>query len=210
MIRILIADDHAIFRQGLVRLIGFAVDMQLVGEAANGHEVLSGIRDHSPDILLLDLSMPGPGGIELIKRVCNEAPGLPVLVLTVHDETELASRAIRAGAAGYLTKDGEPECLLDAIRIVSRGGNYVAQSIAARLLYGRLGPDTSAPHRLLSNREYQVFLELAQGVGIGAIGEQLHISPKTVSTHKFRVLQKLGLRTEAELIRYALRNHLVQ
>ncbi|QDW66432.1 response regulator [Luteimonas granuli] len=210
MIRILIADDHAIFRQGLARLIGGTPGMGLVGEAANGHEVLDGVRALSPDVLLLDLSMPGPGGVDLIKRLRKEAPGVPVLVLTVHDETELARRTIRAGAAGYLTKDGEPEDMLDAVRAVARGGNYVAQQMAARLLYDQLRPDAGAPHRVLSNREYQVFTELARGVPIATIGERLHISPKTVSTHKVRILQKLGLSGDAELIRYALRHRLVE
>lgn len=210
MIRIFIADDHAIFRQGLARLIGTAADMQLVGEAANGHDALAGARTLSPSVLLLDLSIPGPSGVDLIKRIRSEAPDVPVLVLTVHNETEIARRTIRAGAAGYLTKDGEPEHMLDAMRVVARGGNYVAQPVAARLLYDQLGPETEAPHRLLSNREYQVFTDLAHGVAIGTIGERLHISPKTVSTHKARVLQKLGLRTDADLIRYALRHGLVK
>lgn len=210
MIQILIADDHAIFRQGLARLIGGTVDMRLVGEATNGHEVLDGVRRLSPDILLLDLNMPGPSGVDLIKRVRSEAPSVPVLILTVHDETELARRAIRTGAAGYLTKDGEPEDMLDAVRVVARGGNYVAQPVAARLLYGHPGPEVGAPHHVLSNREFQVFTELALGIPIATISERLHISPKTVSTHKARMLQKLGLRGDAELIRYALRHRLVE
>lgn len=208
MIQILIADDHAIFRQGVRRVIEFAADMRVVSEASNGREVLESIRSQEPDILLLDLAMPSPSGIERIKRVREVAPSLPILVLTVHNESELASRTIRAGAAGYLTKDGEPELLLDAIRTVSKGGNYVAQPIAAKLLYDRFDRD-AAPHRLLSDREYQVFLRLARGLGIGVIADDLYISPKTVSTHKFRVLQKLGLKTEAELVRYAIRHQLV-
>lgn len=208
MIRILAADDHTIFRKGLRRVIEFAGDMQLVNEARNGREVLELIGSGDYDLLLLDLAMPGPSGIELIKRVREERPQLPILALTVHDEIEIASRTIRAGAAGYLTKDGEPSLLLDAIRTVARGGNYVAQPIAAKLLYGWPGEDSEL-HRTLSDREYQVFCLLALGTGIGPIAEQLHISPKTVSTHKFRVLQKLRLRTDGELVRYALRHRLV-
>lgn len=208
MIRVLIADDHAIFRQGLCRVLGLAQDMAISGEAASGREVLERVDGMKADVLLLDMTMPGPSGIELIKRVRSQRPGLPILVLTVHDESELASRAIRAGAAGYVTKDGEPERLLDAIRIIAKGGNYVAPPIAAKLLYQSVDHD-DAPHRLLSNREYQVFLRLARGAGLGEIASALHISPKTVSTHKFRVLQKLGLKTDAELVRYAIRQRLV-
>lgn len=208
MIRILVAEDHAIFCEGLRRVFEFANDMELVDVARNGREVLETIAGGGHDILLLDLSMPSPNGVELIKRIRDEAPRLPILVLTVHDEIEMASRVIRAGAAGYLTKDGEPEALIEAIRLVARGGNYVAPSLAAKMLYQRLD-EGSHPHCLLSDREYQVFCLLARGLGIRPIAVQLHISPKTVSTHKLRVLQKLGLQTDSELVRYALRHELV-
>lgn len=208
MIRVLVAEDHAIFRQGLRRLFEFAGDISIAREATTGHEVLECIGKDRCDLLLLDLSMPSPSGIELIRRVRGAVPGLPILVLSVHEEGELASRAIRAGAAGYLTKDSEPDQVLHAIRRVARGGRAIAPAIAAQVAYDRCAPHAPA-HRQLSDREFQVFRLLAGGMGISLIAQQLHISPKTVSTHKFRLMQKLGLRTEAELVRYALRHRLV-
>ena len=207
MIRLLIADDHAIFRQGLRRVIDFAADLDVAAEARNGREVIEQVRVRRFDAVLLDLDMPGVSGIELIKLLVEQAPALPILVLTVHDEVELARRAVAAGAAGYVTKDGEPEALLDAVRTVARGGHYVAPQIATRMLYQGLAPD-EAPHRSLSDREFQVFRRLADGESIGEIAEALQVSPKTISTHKFRAMQKLGLRTDGELVRYAIRHGL--
>ena len=210
MIRVCIADDHAIFREGLRRVLAFAGDMDVSGEARNGREVLALAQQGVHDVLLLDLNMPAPSGIELIKRLRNEAPKLPILVLTVHDETEIARRVIAVGAAGYLTKDGEPEVLFDALRTVSRGRHYVAQEVAARVLFHDGVDDELAPHRQLSNREFDVFRRLAEGASISAIAAALGISPKTISTHKFRLMQKLGVETDGELIRYALRHRLVE
>lgn len=210
MIRVFIADDHAIFREGLRRVLAFAGDMGVSGEACNGREVLTQTRKGAHDVLLLDLNMPAPSGIELIKRMRNEAPKLPILVLTVHDEAEIARRAIDAGAAGYLTKDGEPEVLFEAVRTVSRGRHYVEQGVASRVLFQGGMHDDKAPHRRLSNREFDVFRRLAEGASIPLIAAALGISPKTVSTHKFRLMQKLGVETDRELIRYALRQGLVE
>lgn len=209
MIRICIADDHAIFREGLRRVLAFAGDMEVSGEARNGREVLAQAQRGSHDVLLLDLNMPAPSGIELIRRLRGEMPKLPILVLTVHDETEIARRVIAAGAAGYLTKDGEPEALFEAVRTVARGRHYVEQEVAARVLFQAATDDGRTPHRQLSNREFDVFRRLAQGASIPAIAAALGISPKTVSTHKFRLMQKLGVQTDGELIRYALRHRLV-
>lgn len=210
MIRIFIADDHAIFREGLRRVLAFAGDMDVSGEARNGREVLAQAQRGAHDVLLLDLNMPGPSGIELIKRVRNEAPKLPILMLTVHDEAEIARRAISAGAAGYLTKDGEPEALLEAVRTVARGRHYVEQAVASRVLFQGAAEDGRIPHHQLSNREFDVFRRLAEGAAIPAIAAALGISPKTVSTHKFRLMQKLGVASDGELIRYALRHGLVE
>lgn len=207
MISVLIADDHAIFRLGLRRVLEFANDIRIAGEARDGREALEQARAGTHDLLVLDLTMPGPSGIDLVRRVRGAAPKLPVLVLTVHDEVELAQRAVDAGASGYLTKDDEPETLLDAVRTVARGGNYIAQRIAMKMLYRR-GGAADEPHRALSNREFEVFRRLAAGQGIAQVADALHISPKTVSTHKFRLMQKLGLRSERDLVRYAIRHGL--
>jgi len=210
MIRVFIADDHAIFREGLRRVLAFAGDMDVSGEARNGREVLSHVPRGGHDVLLLDLNMPGQCGIELIKRLRNEAPKLPIVVLTVHDEAEIARRAIAAGAAGYVTKDGELESLYEAVRTVSRGRHYVDQAVASRVIFHGATDEGKVPHHQLSNREFDVFRRLAEGNTISAIAAALGISPKTVSTHKFRLMQKLGLTSDGELIRYALRHRLVE
>lgn len=210
MIKVFIADDHAIFREGLRRVLAFAGDMGVSGEACNGREVLTQALKGAHDVLLLDLNMPAPSGIELIKRMRSEAPKLPILVLTVHDEAEIARRVIAAGAAGYLTKDGEPEILFDAVRTVARGRHYVEQGVASRVLFHDAAHGGKAPHLQLSDREFDVFRRLAEGASIPLIAAALGISPKTVSTHKFRLMQKLGVKTDRELIRYALRQGLVE
>ena len=208
MIRILIGDDHAIVRQGLRQVLALEPELELAAEAKNGWEVIELIRTSSPNLLLLDMNMPGPSGVELIKRVREEAPRLPILVLSMHGESQIAGRAIRAGAAGYLTKDSEPETLIHAIRQVAGGAHYVEPAVAERLLFDPSPQDASAPHAALSDREYQVFLMLVQGRGVVEIADALHLSAKTVSTHKFRLMQKLGLDNLSDLVRYALKHEL--
>lgn len=207
---VFIADDHAIFREGLLRVLELSSDMRVSGMATNGREVLQGATAGEHDVLLLDLNMPGPSRIELIKRMRSEAPSLPILVMTVHNEAEIARRAIAAGAAGYLTKDSDPEVLHEAIHNVARGRNFVDREIASKLLFHTSQEGDEQPHRFLSDREFDVFKRLAEGESIPMIATTLGISPKTVSTHKFRLMQKLGIETDGELIRYALRNALVQ
>lgn len=208
MIRILIGDDHAIVRQGLSQVLALMPELELVAEAKNGWEVLERVRAYAPDLLLLDLNMPGPSGVELIKRVREEAPRLPILVFSMHRESQIAGRAIKAGAAGYLTKDSEPETLIFAIRQVASGGHYIEPAIAERLLFQPAPKDTVEPHTTLSDREYQIFLMLVQGRGVVAIGEELHLSAKTVSTHKARLMKKLGVNNLSDLVRYALSREL--
>jgi DNA-binding NarL/FixJ family response regulator len=210
MVRVLIADDHALVRQGLRHVLATAPELSLVAEAKNAWEVIERVRQGGIDVLLLDMSMPGPSGVELIRRLRSEAPRLPVLVLSMHADVQIASRAIKAGASGYLTKDSEPELLLDAIRQVARGGNFIDPSLATRLVFDSGQPAGDAPHTGLSNREYQVFLALAHGRGLVDIAEELRLSPKTVSTHKFRLMQKLGVDSVSELVRYAMRHGLVE
>jgi len=210
MIRILVADDHAIVRQGLRQVLALASELELAGEAKNGWEVVEQVRAGGIGLLLLDMNMPGPNGVELIKRVRDETPRLPILVLSMHGESQIARRAIKAGAAGYLTKDSEPETLIAAIRQVASGGNYIEPAVAERLLFEVSSAGAELLHQNLSEREYQIFLLLVQGRGVNEIGEMLHISAKTVSTHKQHLMQKLGVDNLSELVRYALKHELVQ
>lgn len=210
MIRILIADDHAIVRQGLRLVLSLAPELELAGEAKDGWEVIQLVRTRDLNLLLLDMNMPGPNGVELIKRVREDAPQLPILVLSMHGESQIAGRAIKAGAAGYLTKDSEPETLIAAIRQVADGAHYIEPAVAARLLFDAKPDDTEQPHLALSDREYQIFLLLVQRRGVNEIGEELHLSAKTVSTHKFRLMQKLGVDNLSDLVRYALKFRLAQ
>lgn len=209
MPRILIGDDHAIVRQGLRQVLALAPELELVAEAKNGWEVLERARTSAPDLLLLDMNMPGPNGVELIKRVREEAPRLPILVLSMHGESQIAGRAIKAGASGYLTKDSEPETLIFAIRQVVSGAHYIEPAVAERLLFQPSSKDTTEPHAALSDREYQIFLMLVQGRGVMEISEELHLSAKTVSTHKARLMKKMGMDNLSDLVRYALNHELV-
>jgi DNA-binding NarL/FixJ family response regulator len=207
MIRILIGDDHAIVRQGLRQVLALVPELELVAEAKNGWEVIELGRSSAPSLLLLDMNMPGPSGVELIKRVREEAPRLPILVLSMHGESQIAGRAIKAGAAGYLTKDSEPEALVHAIRQVAGGAHYIEPAVAERLLF-ESSPKDAAPHATLSDREYQIFLMLVRGQGVVDIAEALHLSAKTVSTHKARLMKKMGLDNLSDLVRYALKHEL--
>jgi DNA-binding NarL/FixJ family response regulator len=209
MIRILIGDDHAIVRQGLRQLLTLMPEVELVAEAKNGWEIIDHVRSDDLNLLLLDMNMPGPSGVELIKRVREEVPRLPILVLSMHGESQIAGRAIKAGAAGYLTKDSEPETLMFAIRQVASGANYIEPAVAERLLFDNPHKETDAPHLALSDREFQVFQMLVQGRGVMEIGEELHLSAKTVSTHKARLMKKLGVDNLSDLVRYALNRELV-
>lgn len=209
MIRILIGDDHAIVRQGLRQVLALIPELELVAEAKNGWEVIDLARSSAPNLLLLDMNMPGPSGVDLIKRLHEEAPHLPILVLSMHGESQIAGRAIKAGAAGYITKDSEPETLIHAIRQVAGGAHYIEPAVAERLLFQSASAAAAEPHAALSDREYQVFLMLVQGRGVMEIGEALHLSAKTVSTHKARLMKKLGVDNLSDLVRYALSHELV-
>ena len=191
-------------------MLALAPELELVGEAKNGWEVIEQVRAGGLNLLLLDMTMPGPSGVELIKRVREEAPRLPILVLSMHGESQIAGRAIKAGASGYLTKDSEPETLIAAIYQVANGGNYIEPAVAARLLFEAKPNVTEQPHLTLSDREYQIFILLVQGRGVTDISEALHLSAKTVSTHKFRLMQKLGVDNLSDLVRYALKHSLTQ
>jgi DNA-binding NarL/FixJ family response regulator len=209
VIRIVVADDHTIVRDGLRQLLGAAGDVEVIAEASNGHEVMDRVRSLDFDLLLLDMSMPGRSGIELIRHVRSEKPKLRVLVLSMHEESQYAIRAIRAGASGYLTKESASRRLLEAIRKVASGGAFISPEVAQQLALGAMPGATSAPHEALSDREFQIFQLIASGKSISDIAAQLNLSVKTVSTHKSNILQKMGMSTSAEIVRYALTNHLL-
>lgn len=204
MIRLVIADDHAIVRGGLKQIFAMVPDFDVVGEAVNGSEVLDCLRLAPFDLLLLDLNMPGISGADLIKRVKAHRSDLPVLVLSMHNEPQVAARMLRAGAAGYITKDCEPDILLAAIRKVAANGRYIAPDLAEKMVFDVTSTGQRLPHSLLSNREYEVFDLLISGKSVNEIATQLAISNKTVSTHKVRLMEKMNLSNMADLLRYAM------
>jgi DNA-binding NarL/FixJ family response regulator len=208
MIRLVIADDHAIVREGLKRLVGGAEGVELVGEAADGTEVMREVREKEFDVLVLDLSMPGRSGMELIKLVKAEKPKLRILVLSMHQELQYAVRAIKSGASGYLTKESAPAELEQAIRKIAAGGAYVTAEVAEQLALGAMPGSQGHPHESLSDREFEVFRMLAAGVSVTDIAGRLKLSVKTVSTHKANLMQKMGLANQSDLIRYALKHGL--
>ena len=203
MIRILIADDHKIVRDGLRRILAAQPDVEVAAEAADGDQALALVRVNDYDVALLDISMPGLSGIDLIKRLRLERPKLRMLVLSMHGEDQYAARVLKAGASGYLSKDSAAEQLVGALRKIAAGGVHIGEAAAASLV-----ALDKAPHETLSNREFEVLRLLVAGSSPTDIAEQLHLSVKTVSTHKTRMLEKLRLRTTADLVRYALENKL--
>ena len=209
MIRIIIADDHAIVRAGLKQMFAIMPEMEVVGEALDGDHVMEALRRTRCDVLLLDLNMPGTSGPELIARVRAHWPKQPVLVLSMHDTAQVATRALKAGADGYVTKDSEPFMLLDAIRKVAAGGRYISGEVAQKLALLATASGDALPHNALSSREFDVFKCLVKGLGVNDIAEQLNISNKTVSTHKARLLEKLQVSSIAELTRYAMDHQLL-
>jgi two-component system, NarL family, invasion response regulator UvrY len=210
MIRILIADDHPIVRQGLRRILSEETDMHVVGEAETSQEALDLFEDGEWDVVVLDLAMPGRGGIEVLKEIRRQRPRVPVLILSVSPEEQLAIRALKAGAAGYVTKLTAPGELVTAIRKAVSGGRYVSAQLAERLALQASSATRRVPHDALSDREYQVLRLLAAGKTITEIARELTLSVKTISTHRSRILEKLNLRTTAELIRYALEHSLAE
>jgi len=208
--RVFIADDHAIVREGLRRILAADSSFAVVGEAKNGLEVLSAVRTDEFDLLLLDLSMPSRSGVDLIRQVKAERPDLRILVLSMHDEQQYAVRAIRAGASGYLMKDTAAQQLVTAINRIAAGGMYITPAVAEALALGLQSPGEELAHKRLSDREYEILLLLAGGESVTKIGERLHLSVKTVSTHKTHILEKMNLGSLAELVRYAITHNLVE
>lgn len=209
MIRILVVDDHAIVRRGLIQILADHCDMSVIGEASDAAELFALARTQAWDIAILDVSMPGRGGLEVLKELKTEFPSRPVLILSVHPEDQYAVRAFRAGAAGYLTKDSAPVELVNAIRKAMQGGKYVTPSLAERLAFN-LAPDPDRlPHEALSDREYQVLCSIASGKTVTEIAEEMSLSVKTISTYRTRLLEKMSLKNNAELTHYAIQQGLV-
>lgn len=210
MIKVLVADDHAVVRRGLMQIVDDRADMAVAGEASTGRQVLQAVQDQDYDVLVLDIAMPEGGGLEVLDALRSLRPGLPVLILSIYSEQQYALRALKAGAAGYLTKEGAPDELIEAIRKVAAGGKYVTPALAEKLVVA-IGDDTEKPpHEALSNREYQVMCLLARGQTVSEIAGELALSVKTISTYRSRVLAKLRLKNTAEVIRYAIERGLVE
>ena len=210
MIKILIADDHAIVRKGLKQIISEKGDMCIVEETDNGFDALNKISEKEFDIVLLDISMPGGNGIDILKQLKRIKPKMPVLMLSVHPEEQYAVRAIKAGASGYLTKKSAPDELIAAIRSISKGKKYVNSSIAEELIY-ELEVNSEKPnHRVLSDREYQVMCLFGLGKKLNEIASELCLSVQSISTYRSRILEKMNMNTTAEVIRYAIKNGLVE
>ena len=210
MIRIVIADDHAIVREGLKRIVDSADDLQVVGEAADGTEVVERVREIDFDVLVLDLSMPGRSGMELIKLVKAQQPRLRILVLSMHQELQYAVRAIKSGASGYLTKESAPAQLVLALRKIAGGGAYISAEVAEQLALGAMPGAQADVHESLSDREMQVFRCLAAGESVTDIASRLNLSVKTVSSHKANLMHKMSLANQSELVRYAIRHGLAE
>ena len=209
-VRLLIADDHTLMRAGLKQIFAWAPDFVVAAEAGNGNEVLEHLRRGTFDVLLLDLNMPGVSGLDLITRVKSHWPQLPILVLTLHAEPMIASRALKAGASGYITKNCEPDILQAAIRKVAARGNYIAPELAEKMVFQVVSKVQPLLHHQLTNRELEVFHLLIAGLSSTHIAKRLLISHKTVSTHKTRLMEKLGVSSIADLMRYAMDSGLLE
>jgi DNA-binding NarL/FixJ family response regulator len=208
MIKVIVVDDHPVVRRGLKQIIEDEPDMQVAGEAKNAEEFFSLLRKVNCTLVLLDISLPDKSGFDVLKQLRYELPRLPVLILSIHPEDQYAVRFIKAGASGYLMKEGAPEELVKAIRKVNAGGKYVSASLAEKLV-SHLDASDKPPHENLSDREYQILCLIAGGKSLKGIADELCISEKTVSTYRSRILEKMKMSTNADLTRYALDHHLV-
>ena len=209
MISVLVVDDHRIFRSGIKRLLSDEPDIRVTDEAANGTEALAKIRQRPFDVVMLDINMTGRSGLEAIACLRGEAPATPILIVSMYPEEQYAAVALKAGARGYVSKDADPEDLVAAIREVCRGRIYVSPHFGASMLLREKSGERAPPHFDLSAREQQIMTEIVKGRSLTRIGEQMFLSVKTVSTYRRRILEKLGLRSNAELVRYALRHRVI-
>ncbi len=209
MIRIVIADDHAMLRGGLKLLLESEATMRLVGEASNGGEALEVVKKTRPDVLLLDVSMPGRGGLDIVKELKQDQPGLHILMLTAHPEDHYAIRCLRNGADGYLTKDQAVDRLVEAIRKVQSGGKYVSPQLAEQMAFSLQIDYGNAPHEALSDREFQVLRMIASGLTVSEIASELNLSVKTISTYRTRILEKMDFRNNSQITHYCLQEGLI-
>ena len=208
MLRILVVDDHPVVRQGLKYILSGEPRIEMVGEASNSQEALNLIRTSPWDAVILDIAMPGRGGLDILKELKRDFPKLPVLILSMHPEEQYAMRALKEGAAGYMNKESAPYDLLTAIQKITRGGKYISPALSEKLLFAI---DTEKPlHENLSNREFQVMLMIASGKGISRIADEMSLSVKTVGTYRTRILEKLNVANNAEIMRYAMQHKLIE
>ena len=208
-IEVLLADDHAIIRDGLKKILADTEDMVVAGEAMNGHAALDLVRERNWGLVVLDLSMPGRSGVELIKLIKTERPQCPVLIFSMHPEEQYAVRALRAGASGYLSKEGDSDLILPALRKVAAGGVYFSAWVAELLVSEAAPHAQSLPHTRLSDREYQIFDRIVRGLSLTAIAHELSLSIKTVSTHKSHIMSKMEMKNQVDLVRYAISHQLI-
>jgi len=210
MLRVLIADDHAIVRRGLIEILLHELKDPICGEAENAQQVLAQVRSQTWDLVILDVSMPGRSGIDVLSDLKREQPKLPVLVLSMHPEDQYGKRMLKAGASGYMNKNSAPEELIKAIRKVLAGGRYVSPALAEKLAWDLSEDHAHLPHESLSDREFEVLRMIGSGKTISQIAEELHLSVATISTYRARILEKMNMSTSAELMRYTFQNHLVE
>ena len=209
MIRILIADDHAVVREGVKSILSEVPDITVAGEAANGQEALEKIAQKAYDLVLMDIAMPGRDGLEILKEIKAQKPKLPVLVLSMFPEEQYAMRALKSGASGYLTKESIPDELIKAVRKITQGGKYISSSFSEKFILSMDSDTERPPHESLSDREYQVMRMIASGKTLKEIAEALFLSVKTVSTYRARILEKMGMKNNAELTHYAIKKNIV-
>lgn len=211
MIKVLIADDHSVVRSGIKQILSEESDMKVTGEARNSQEVIEKISKDKFDVLVLDITMPGKSGLEVLNDIKKIQPNTPILILSMHPEEQFAIRALRSGASGYLTKDGAPEELVIAIRKIHGGGKYISESLAEVLAFDleERGKGRIVPHENLSDREFQVMCMIAAGKSVKEIAKELFLSVKTISTYRARILEKMKMKSNSELTYYAIQNKLI-